>query len=105
MAEVIWTARAREDLVRLRGFLATHSLEASHRAIALIRASLQTLKSHPQSGTAVEWLPEGYREWFIAFGSSGYVVLYRYFGHEIVIQAIRHGREAGYQRESGDKKE
>ena len=32
----------------------------------------------------------------IDFVSGAYVVLYRYYGNEVVILAIRHGREAGY---------
>jgi plasmid stabilization system protein ParE len=37
-----------------------------------------------------------YREWPIAFGSSGYVALYHYEGETAIIVAIRHQREAGY---------
>jgi hypothetical protein len=37
-----------------------------------------------------------FREWPISFGAAGYVVLYRYDRLEIVIVAVRHGREAGY---------
>jgi plasmid stabilization system protein ParE len=99
MAKIVWTARARNDLLRLRSFLAAQNAEASNRAIIVIRTALQTLREQPQSGTIVEWLPDGYREWYIRFGGSGYVVLYRYLGEEIVIQAIRHGRESGYKAE------
>ena len=67
------------------------------RAVQTIRTGLQTLKSAPEAGKPVEWLPEGYREWFISFGKSGYVVLYRVLDSQIVIQAIRHGRESGYR--------
>ena len=37
-----------------------------------------------------------FREWFITFGDSGYVSLYRFDGATAVILAIRHQREAGY---------
>jgi hypothetical protein len=30
------------------------------------------------------------------FGSGGYVALYRFDGEEVIILAVRHGREAGY---------
>jgi ParE toxin of type II toxin-antitoxin system, parDE len=33
----------------------------------------------------------------VPFGNSGYVVLYRYDGSHVVILAVRHAREAGYQ--------
>ena len=35
-------------------------------------------------------------EWLIEFGDGVYVVLYRHDGDEVVILAVRHGREAGY---------
>jgi plasmid stabilization system protein ParE len=40
-------------------------------------------------------LPE-FREWVIEFGSGAYVALYHYDGKEVVILAVRHGREAGW---------
>lgn len=36
------------------------------------------------------------RELMIRVGRDGYVALYRYQDNEVVILAIRHGREAGY---------
>jgi hypothetical protein len=37
-----------------------------------------------------------FREWFVQFGNSSYVVLYRYDGSQVAILAVRHGKEAGY---------
>lgn len=96
MPKVVWTQKARLELLRLQAFLAPKSNRAAARAVQTIRKSLQTLKSAPEGGLSIPWLPEGYREWYIPFGKSGYVVLYRYFGTEVVIQTIRHGREAGF---------
>ena len=96
MAKVVWTRKARTDLLRLRDFLAPKSDKAAARAVQEIRKGLQTLKTAPEAGIAIPWLPDGYREWYIPFGKSGYVVLYRYLGDEVVIQSLRHGREAGY---------
>jgi plasmid stabilization system protein ParE len=96
MARVVWTQKARGDLLRLRDFLAPKSTPAAARAVQTIRGGLQTLKIAPEAGISVPWLPTGYREWYIPFGKSGYVVLYRYLGTEVVIQTIRHGRKAGY---------
>jgi plasmid stabilization system protein ParE len=90
---------ARKDLLRLRDFLVPKSAEAAANAVRAIRSGLRALNTSPEAGTAVSWLPDGYREWVILFGKSGYVVLYRYLGREVVIQAIRHAREAGYRRE------
>jgi plasmid stabilization system protein ParE len=37
-----------------------------------------------------------FREWVIEFGPGVYIALYHYDGNEVVILAVRHGREAGY---------
>jgi hypothetical protein len=39
-----------------------------------------------------------FREWLVDFGDSGYVLLYRYNGQSAVLLAVRHQREAGYDR-------
>jgi plasmid stabilization system protein ParE len=41
-------------------------------------------------------MPPEFREWIIEFGQKAYVVLYLYDSKEVVILAVRHGREAGY---------
>jgi plasmid stabilization system protein ParE len=99
VARLVWTRNARADLIRLRSFLAPKSVEAGARAAQAIRNGLRTLRAAPEAGTTVPWLPDGYREWTIPFGKSAYVILYRFLGKEVVIQAIRHGRERGYPRE------
>lgn len=96
MAKIVWTGHARQDLLRFRDFLWSQSPEAAIRAVRAIRAGIHTLKIAPEAGKRVDWLPEEYREWTIPFGKSGYVVLYRILGGAVIIQAIRHGREAGY---------
>ena len=57
---------------------------------------LLALGMHPEIGRPVEDLPSEFREWIIEFGQSAYVVLYHYDGKQVVILAVRHGREAGY---------
>ncbi len=61
-----------------------------------IRNSVKLLASHPEIGRPIDELPPEFREWVIDFGDRGYVALYRYDGREVVILAVRHGREAGY---------
>jgi plasmid stabilization system protein ParE len=97
MAKIVWTGNARTDLLRMRDFLATGSPPAAARAIQTIRAGLQTLRTAPEAGTVVDWLPEGYRQWFISFGKSEYVVLYRLIDGYVVIQAIRPGRKSDFR--------
>jgi len=44
----------------------------------------------------VDDMPPEFREWPVAFGAGGYLVLYRLDGRRVVILAVRHGREFGY---------
>jgi plasmid stabilization system protein ParE len=57
---------------------------------------VKALDKHSEIGRPMEELPPEFREWVIEFGSGAYLVLYRYDGKEVVILAVRHGREAGY---------
>lgn len=84
------------DVDRLYRFLARKSQDAASRAVREIRQSIPQLGRHPEMGRPIQELPPEFREWIIEFGQSAYVALYRYDGKEVVILAIRHGREAGY---------
>ena len=44
----------------------------------------------------MEGMDPVFREWLMAFGDSGYLVLYHYEGQSAAILAVRHQREAGY---------
>jgi len=57
---------------------------------------VKALRTHPEIGLPVDEMPPEFREQFVRFGGSGYVVLYRYDGSQVAILAVRHGREAGY---------
>ena len=57
---------------------------------------MKLLATHPEIGRPVEEMPSEFREWFVRFGDSGYVALYRYDGDLVAILAVRHGKEAGY---------
>ncbi|OCC03939.1 plasmid stabilization protein [Labrys sp. WJW] len=91
MPQVIFSPAAFRDLERLRAFLNSKSRLAAKRAAATI---IQTLAAHPEIGRPIPGAEE--RELVITFGRDGYVALYRYDGDKVVILAIRHGREAGY---------
>jgi plasmid stabilization system protein ParE len=96
MPRLKWTPQSLRDVARLYGFLAPKNREAAKRAVKAIRQGLKLLGKHPELGRPVEELPTEFREWVIEFGSGAYVALYRYNGKEVIILAIRHGREAGY---------
>jgi len=80
----------------LHDFLVGKSRDAAQRAIQTIRQGVKALGKHPEIGRPVEELSPEFREWVIEFGQAAYVVLYHYDGKQVVILAVRHGREAGY---------
>ena len=96
MPRLKWSQAALLDVARLHDFLAPKSQDAASRAVKAIRQGIKALSKHPEIGRPVEELPPEFREWVIEFGSGAYVVLYHYDGKEVVMLAVRHGREAGY---------
>jgi plasmid stabilization system protein ParE len=96
MPRLKWTPRSLRDVVRLHDFLVPMSREAAKRAVKASRQGVKLLGKHPEMGRPVDELPTEFREWVIEFGNGAYVVMYHYDGKEVVILAIRHGREAGY---------
>lgn len=96
MPRLKWSHAAVFDVARLHAFLASKSRDAAKRAIKAIRQGVKALSKHPEIGRPVEEMPLEFREWVIDFGHGAYVALYHYDGKEIVILAVRHGREAGY---------
>jgi plasmid stabilization system protein ParE len=96
MPRLKWSQPALLDVARLHTFLAPKSRDAAKRAIKAIRQGVRALARHPESGRPVDDLPPEFREWVIEFGHGAYIALYHYDGKQIVMLAVRHGREAGY---------
>jgi plasmid stabilization system protein ParE len=96
MPPLKWTPQSLRDVARLHDFLAAESRESAKRAVQTIRQGVKLLGKFPEMGRPVEELPVEFREWVIEFGSGAYVAMYRYDSKEVVILAVRHGREAGY---------
>jgi plasmid stabilization system protein ParE len=96
VAELIWSVGASRHLDHLYKFLASRNRSAAQRAIRAIRLGVATVADHPHIGRPAEDMPPEFREWFIPFGGSGYVLLYRTDGETVVILAVRHAKEAGY---------
>jgi plasmid stabilization system protein ParE len=96
MPRLKWSQPALRDVTRLHDFLLPKSKDAAKRAVKAIRQGVKALGKHPQIGRPVDELPPEFREWVIEFGSGAYVALYHFDGKEVVILAVRHGREAGY---------
>ena len=96
MPRLKWSHAALLDVARVHAFLVPKSRNAAQRAVKAIRQGVKALGKHPEVGRPVDELPPEFREWVIEFGSGAYVALYHYDGKQIVILAVRHGREAGY---------
>jgi plasmid stabilization system protein ParE len=96
MPQLRWSQAALLDVARLHAFLVPKSREAASRAVKAIRRGVKALGKHPEIGRPVEEMPPEFREWVIEFGSAAYVALYHYDGKQIVMLAVRHGRESGY---------
>jgi plasmid stabilization system protein ParE len=78
-------------LERLAAFL-----DDEGRLLGLIAEAIELLEHHPLIGRIVE---NRLRELVISRGKTGYLALYDYdpVNEHVVILAIRHQREAGYQ--------
>lgn len=93
MADLVYAAQALLDLERLSDFL--QETDAQDTA-ALIFEALEILVQHPEIGRKVHF---GQRELVISRGRTGYLALYRFLPDldRILVLAIRHQRESGYQ--------
>jgi plasmid stabilization system protein ParE len=96
MPRLKWSPPALLDVARLHEFLASKSPDAAQRGVRAIRQGVEALGRHPEIGRPVEDLAPEFREWVIEFGQGAYVALYHYDGKQVVILAVRHGREAGF---------
>lgn len=96
MPRLVWSEPALADVARLHAFLAPKSREAAQRAVKAIRGGVKELGRHPEIGRPVEDMLPEFREWVVEFGQGAYVALYHFDGEQVVILAVRHGREAGY---------
>jgi len=96
MPSIKWSPHSLRDVTRLHEFLVSKSQDAARRAVQAIRQGLKLLGTHPEMGRPVEELPVEFREWVVEFGGGADAVLYRYDGKDVVVLAVRHGREAGY---------
>ena len=95
MPRLKWSQPALLDVARLHNFLVSKSRDAANRAVKAIRQGVKALGKFPQMGRPVDELPPEFREWVIEFGSGAYIALYHFDGKEVVILAVKHGREAG----------
>jgi plasmid stabilization system protein ParE len=99
MPRLIYTSRARQDLIQLRSFIAEKNPQAAQRAAKAILESTGLLRRNPKIRRLGAELPPDFRELVIPFGAAGYLLRYRIVEEqdELAILAIRYQREAGYE--------
>jgi plasmid stabilization system protein ParE len=96
MPRLIWSPHALGNVKKIYHFLLDENPEVAKRAVSSIRMGVKILSQHPEAGRPFSEEDVEYREWVIAFGTSGYVALYRQSLDHVVILAVRHQKEAGY---------
>ncbi len=96
MPRIKWSLPAYSDLARLHAFLEPMSRDVANRAIRTIQQGVKPLGKHPEMGRLIEDMSPDVREWVIEFGQRSYVARYQYDGKQVIIMAIRHGREDGF---------
>ena len=96
MPQLIWSPAALRDVERLHRFLVVKNPVAARGAVKAIRQGMRILEAQPAAGRPVPDMDPEFREWFINFGGSGYIALYRLDGSTAIVLAVRHQREAGY---------
>lgn len=98
MARLIYSEQALSDLERLSDFLLESDAAGAATTIDLIVEAVEVLARHPLIGRPVE---SDLRELVISRGRSGYIALYGFerSADAILILAIRHQREVGYNGE------
>ena len=95
MAEVVYSARALENLVHALESLHAENPAAAQAAMDAIASAVTNLSAHPLVGRRVEG---DLRELVISFGETGYIALYRFvvLQDTVRVLALRHQRETGY---------
>ena len=90
-----WTENASQGLERAYLFLAEKDEEAAVAAIKTIREKVLLLEQFPSAGRPAEDLDPEHRELLIPFGSTGYVLLYRFAADSdsVTVLAVRHQKE------------
>lgn len=95
MAQVIYSARALENLAHALEVPTGENAAAREATPGAIGSAINLLAAHPLVGRRVEG---DIRELVISFGATGYVALYRFVVQQdqVRVLALRHQREIGY---------
>ncbi|NWG88219.1 MAG: type II toxin-antitoxin system RelE/ParE family toxin [Hydrogenophilaceae bacterium] len=92
--KLAFAREARNDLVRLRAFIAVHDPAAAARAARRLIRGIERLMRFPRLGRRVnigpgEVAPDEIRDWPV----GDYVVRYLIAGDRVIVLRVWHGRE------------
>lgn len=90
--KLVYTNKAKNDLVRLRQFIASENPKAAKKASQRIIASANSILNNPLIGRPLRGRKD-IREIIISFGSSNYLLRYDIKPDEIRILRVWHGKE------------
>lgn len=99
MPQIIYSEQANRDIARFAEFVQEIEPSLKQRVISTILDGIEILQKFPRiAKPSQDKKYKHMRELFIAFGGAGYVVLYEYHEKDniVLINSIRHTREAGY---------
>ncbi len=94
MPQIIYTENFVNDFERLCDFLNEKNPLAAERLSKVLYEKLDLLASIPEAFTFLG----PHRLYFLAFGTSGYAILYEYneASDSLVLLRIKHQKEAGF---------
>jgi plasmid stabilization system protein ParE len=88
---LVWSATARNDLIRLREFIQSHNPRAAKQSSEKILKAVGLIVDNPAIGMQVEGRQD--YELVILFGQNSYILRYQIIEQKIVILKIWHSRE------------
>ncbi|MDQ3195937.1 MAG: type II toxin-antitoxin system RelE/ParE family toxin [Burkholderiales bacterium] len=96
MAQVVYSEQAFADFERIFEFHSASDPDIASEVVSTIREAITILERHPLIGRLAG---EELRELLISHRKTGFIALYSYLEREdsILVLALRHQREAGYQ--------
>lgn len=81
---------ARRDMLRFERNLGRHSPQAALRMFNLVTARVLSLGAEPFKGVPRQ---SDFRELFVKFGKSAYVIRYQVTDDAVIVTRIWHGRQ------------
>ena len=94
MPQLIISEAARNDLVRLRAFVAEHNQQAAQRAAEILSKAIELIQTHPMVGSSTN--DKQIRRLVVPFGANAYITHYTYQEERqlLIVLRIKHSKES-----------